>query len=342
MSISSANFTRQYPSTQAPGIMSTQTQILPINAFVGEAGVETYASEGDLATYKLTLSPSTPVAISQNRQQGTVPEVSYSISQIQAPIYRVKARAVSNIHDSNAVGRFDIPHDEVLNALLLQSIAQAELKNMIFGANPNNTEGFINNAPLTALPPLLNDAGVTATSWSNYDPIQLFTFILTAIRTINTNTLNRGKIEAVITSTRVYNLLQLTFPTTSQYASFFGSSVTVWAAVEFILRQQGKEAPKLFATDLLAGDSAGLTAPDYMLFSTPSQELDNSPYNLQNAFGNVRNDHRLVTMVQAGNPKFLTAPISAENREIVAFADMSSGWVLNPSAQFIYSAKYSQ
>ena len=337
MSVTGGTFNRVVPNSQDPNISSVQSQIVPINALVGKQGVQTYAQSGDLGVYRLNMRPQTPASVNQSRINGQVNEVSYKVEQISTPLYMFKLRAINNYFESLAMERLSIPHQQVLESLLQQGLAQSQISAFFFGALGSNGEGFLNDVPVTVAPSYTPTGGTLTNKWSLIDPLQLCTTILLQFRNIGINTLNRGITESVAVSNRLYQLLTKTYPLTSQFAGLFGQTMSVWTAITFSLTMSNIPVPMLVATDLLKGDA---TNPDYMCFITPDQTLDSSPFDNQNAFGNVRNDNRLVTMVQAGGVKMLNAPLSAENIELVAVLESSSGWVLSPNANVVLTALY--
>lgn len=214
MAITAPAYLRLQPSFEEPEIFVQQTQRSGFEDLLEGKKLRVRLAEDDLAVYIKSMNLRTTHRVAQ-ASVNELPGVAIDLNYSSIPTYLMQARASYNHHDVAAAARWGFSAHDAYQKGLRQAIFQATRNAALYGVQPQNGEGILYAAGVTAtnLPP--DQFGNTTIS--TYDNGQIALFLANQVQQIKAATfqLGTGHDITIIGPLRTmgkleYNIVQLT------------------------------------------------------------------------------------------------------------------------------------
>jgi len=295
--------------------------------------------EGDLAVYIKRLDVRTQVQTGQF-VANQVPSCTVVYNEISTPTYMIRSRAEYDHHDTAALGRVGASTVEAHRLAMRQGTFQQQRNLLLYGANPANGEGLINQNGATALNLPADPNG--ATTISTYDNGALAFFLLQQLGQIKVRTMQIGMPArfSVVTTQRILEtisyqgIVQLT-----QFQREGAGSKSARGLVDDVLDWNDDEIT-WGVDDTLIGKGAGGT--DLIIISMPEVKKPNSGRINTNAFAELTPGMTACSLqlVDRAAPTEITAPLPAGAVDVVSELRSTSGWSPRPESLTLISAPF--
>ena len=261
-------------------------------------------------------------------------------SQISTPTYLMRSRAEYDHHDTNAAGNWGISVPEAYQLGNRQGMNQQARNAALYGFNPQNGEGILNGAGITAvnLPP--DTFGDTTAS--TYDAGQMAVFLLQQIAALKTrmNQLGQPLRITILGPQRILSIF--TYSGIVQLTSVQrpgGGSFTTMQVIAWILEENKDELFWAY-DDSLEGKGAG--GNDAVLIVAPEIKKPTAPKFNTNIFADLSPalDATVIQYADMAAPLEITVPLAAGATDTTYEQRITSGWVLRGEAVTVVSMQY--
>jgi hypothetical protein len=295
--------------------------------------------EGDLYYYIKYLDIRSYVQVGQTATN-SLPSATIVGEFYGTATYLIQARSEFDHHDESAMGRWGADINSAQNLARRQGTFQQLRNGLLYGFNPVNNEGLLNQVGATAvtLPPdsFGNDTSRT------YDPGQMGGFYLSQILAAKTRMYQLGMPARIsicgpqrILGQIAYNVVQLT----SYQRPDAGTASTI-ELVNNVAREAGGDTIEWTYDDTLIGQGAGGT--DMVVMTLPEIKKPRRANLNTNAFADLLPglDATVLQIMDMAAPRDITAPLPMGAVDIVSELRATSGWAPRADALTLMSIPY--
>ena len=327
------------PSFMEPATIIQYSQVSGAFEMLPSGEPKVKLATDDLGVYAKRLDLRTKMASGQ-AAYNELPSVEPVFSLIFTPTYLTRVRYEFDHHDAAASGRWGHSITDLYRHGTLQAHFQFMRTALIFGVNPQLSEGIANAAGTTAaLLPADSNGNTTITT---YDNGQMALYLLQQIAAIKTKTNNFGigRQFTILAPQRIlaqweYNIVQLV-----QFQRI-GAGTESTAGTVKLVAGYNEDDIRWCADDTLI--AKGSSSTDLIIIVMPEIELVKPPGAIDtNEFAKVTPAWMECTAMYCDmvQPREITTPVPGGAVDTLSEHRISSGWAIRPEAVFLLSAPY--
>lgn len=328
-----------HPSFVEPDILLKYQQAS--GAFEILAGGEPRVKIGseDLAVYLRTLDVRTRTIVGQSAAN-QLPSATIVPTMISTPTYIQRTRAEYDHHDTANAGHWGFSIVEAQRLAMRQGHFQGLRNFLLYGVNPANGEGILNNPGITStsLPPDAFGNGTFVT----YDNGQMSLYLLGLIADLKTRTMQFGMPnrfvflgpQRILGRMAQQNIVQLT-----SYQRPGAGTATTSQVVERVSEEMG-DAIEWNYDDTLVG--RGTNGTDIVLLVMPEVKKPVGRQFNTNEFALLSPGLEATTLqyLDMAAPVEIPTPLAGGTIDVVSEIRLSSGWAVRPEAVTAVSMVY--
>lgn len=295
--------------------------------------------EGDLYVYLKYADIRTFVNVGQT-STNSLPSASIVAEFYGTATYLLQARSEFDHHDEANMGRWGMDINSAQNLARRQGMFQQLRNGNLYGFNPANGEGLVNQVGATSVTLPADSFGNTTSR--TYDPGQMGGFYLTQILNAKTRMYQLGmpaRISIVgpqrILGQLAYNVVQLT-----SYQRPDAGTDSTMALINNVAKQAGGDIIEWGYDDTLIGQGTG--GDDLVIMTLPEIKKPRRPNLNTNEFAELMPgfDVTVLQYMDMAAPRDITTPLPGGAIDIMAELRATSGWAPRPDGLTLMSIPY--
>ena len=295
--------------------------------------------EGDLYAYIKYLDIRSAVQVGQTGTN-SLPSASIVGEFYGTSSYLLQARSEFDHHDENQMGRWGADINSAQNLARRQGTFQQLRNGNLYGFNPANNEGLINQVGATTVTLPADSFGHTTSQ--TYDAGQMGGFYLQQILAAKTRMYQLGQPARIsicgpqrILGQLAYNVVQLT----SYQREDAGTASTLQLINEVAGKASGDSIEWVY-DDTLIGQGAGGT--DMVIMTIPEVKKPRTANLNTNSFADLMPgmEATVLQYMDMAAPRDITTPLPGGAIDILSELRATSGWAIRPEAITLLSIPY--
>jgi hypothetical protein len=328
------------PSFVEPEIMLKHTQSSGFTALMAGGEPRVKLGEGDLYVYLKYLDIRTFVQVGQTAIT-SLPSASILAEYYGTATYLLQTRSEFDHFDTANLGRWGVDINSAQNLARRQGTFQQLRNGFLYGFNPANGEGLINQTGATTITLPADSFGNTTAR--TYDPGQMGGFYLQQILNIKTRMYMLGQAAriSIIGPQRVLGILDYNVVQLTSYQRPEGGSASTAQLIAGIVEAAGDNVDWGY-DDTLIGQGAGgadlviLTVPEIAKPTGGGAKLSTDQFS-QLAPGFTAG---VIQYTDMAAPRDITTPLAGGRVDIQSDIRATSGWTPRPEAISLLSIPY--
>ena len=333
------SWTQVHPSFVEPDILLKYQQAS--GAFDILAGGEPRVKIGseDLYIYLRTLDVRTRVATGQTAYN-QLPSVNIVPTMVSVPTYVQRVRAEYDHHDTANASHWGFSIVEAQRLAMRQGHFQFLRNGLLYGVNPANGEGILNNPGVTTT--VLPADIYGATTFLTYDNGQMAIYLLSQIAALKTRTMQFGQPnrfvflgpQRILGAMATQNIVQLT-----SYQRPGAGTATVRQVVDKIEEENGDTIEWNYDDTLVARGAGGT---DIVLLVMPEVKKPRGQRFNTNEFALLAPGLEATTLqyLDMAAPVEIPTPLAGGAIDVLSEWRMSPGWPVRGEAVTAISMAY--
>lgn len=327
------------PSFTEPELIVTYAQASGFADVLADGKPRVKLGEGDLYVYINRLDLRTQVAAGQSAYN-SLPSATLTTDYYSTPTYLIRTRAEYDHHDMAAMGRWNVSLPEAQRLAMRQGIFQQVRVACLYGFNPANGEGLLNQVGATqvTLPP--DTFGNT--TLQTYDNGQMAEFFLGQVSQTLTRMFMVGQSARVVILAPQRVLAELSYNQIVQTVSYQrpgAGTATTGQVVQQVLAEVGVQV-EWALDDTLIGKGAG--GNDAVVMVVPEVAVSRIPGINTNEFATMTPGMSATTLqyMDMAAPREIPTPLPGGAMDVMSELRITSGWCPRAQALTILSIPY--
>ena len=330
------SWTKVDPSFVEPEIVLKYVQASGANDLLAGGIPRVKLGQDDLYVYLKYLDIRSFVQVGQTGVN-SLPSASIIGEFYGTATYLLQARSEFDHHDEAAMGRWGADINSAQSLARDQGIFQQLRNGNLYGFNPANGEGIVNQVGATAvtLPP--DTFGNTTAS--SYDAGQMGGFYLQQILNAKTRMYQLGMPAriSIVGPQRILGLIQYNVVQLTSYQRPDAGSASTAELIENVSKGAGGDVIEWGFDDTLQGQGVGGT--DLVIMTLPEIKKPKRPNLNTNAFAELKPgfDATVLQYMDMAAPRDITTPLPGGAVDILGELRATSGWAPRPDAVTLMS-----